>query len=755
MKRIFPYLVLLAGLLLTAQSLPAQKLKNVPKRNEVYRPEMVSRKSISFVMTQSFQAKKYGQGESSSFAKDYWDVYSDRDNNQTFADSKGKNPFGTLNFRERVRIAAIRNNFALVYAIPDQLSRFPALPADVKWKGWISMDNLILWDHALCQDDGFPLKYLISNTSETSSASDNTGKLYTHPTEPRSFVPLPSSPKSIFYLLKREGRMLLLAQEVQIGENPEMIYGWVDGNSVLYWPSRLALEPTWEVKDVEAFAESGVTSEIYPDAMRAPETRLGAITYQRFEMPSYRTEFYRNMGGMWRYPMLEGGYGDVAICAMPVNSPYLDKNRVEGGAAGHEDELGADLNNVNIVYVMDGSRAYEQYYPLITDNFKQLRTALSEYTTRVGAEFYRDIRNEDFCTENINLLDTRNRDFEAFISAGGTYGYRENFSDPALLKGIADALEKASFQPSETNVLIVIGGKGDASNSGAPLPRKLADQLDATNVSLYCIQLQNNPSSSQYELFNYQMQDMLYSKLNDRVRKTGSELDAVTQTVRQPGSGYGVVSYSLSGSSVDYPENHIFPTEGMLDEDVFVEHLNKIYSNIGQDIKRKKMELSAGESGLSQVFSRVAVSSMDRANRQFFKEVAAFEADELNELMAAFAPFYEMSLTSSLAPASLHMELLKLLERIPENVEIKPDDRGCYEILRIYEGVSVPRSYFKGWKMKDIREGKVFTTDHCRMFLDDFAAKYRKLLEIVRNPYPNTTRISGKLYYWIPVDYLP
>lgn len=754
MKKIFLYFVLLAGVLLSAQSLSAQKLKNIPKRNDAYRPEMVTQQSISLAMAQAFPTKKYGQGQESGrgFTKDYWDVYSDRDNNQTYAAPRAKDPYGTLNFREKVRIAAIRSNFALVYAIPDTPTRFPMLPPNVQWKGWVPLENLVLWDHALCQDNGHPMKYLISSNSQKSNASDNVGKLFTHPTEPRSFVRLPSSPKSIFYLLKQEGKMALLAQELTINDNPEVIYGWVDVNSVYYWPSRVSLEPTWEVQDVEAFAESGVSSEIFHNLTLSEESREGTIPFQRFEMPSYRTEFYRNMGSQWRYPLLDANYDGVSICAMPVNSPYLDENQ---NKVADEDELGADLSKVNIVFVLDGSRAYEQYYPLITDNLKQLRTALSDYTVKVGVQFYRDIRNEDFAIEFMAPVDTRNRDLEAFLSTGGSYGYRENSSDPALLKGIADALDQASFQPYETNVLIVIGGKGDASDSGAPLPKSLADRLDATNVSLYSIQLQNNSSSSQYELFNYQMEDLLYSKLSDRVRKTGSDLDAVIQTDRQTDSRYGVVTFALNDATVTYPENHLHPTEGLLDEDVFVEHLNKVYTDIGQDIKRKKMELSSGESGLSQMFTRVVVTNIDRANRHFFKEVAAFDVDELNDLMKAFAPFYEMAQTSTLSPTALHAELLKLLERIPEDVEIKPDDRGCYEVLRLYEGLNMPMVFFKGWKLKEIRDGKVFTMENSRMFLDQFALKYRKLLEIVRNPYPNTTRINGKLYYWIPIDYLP
>jgi len=754
MKRYLSIILLTAGLVLSVQSVSAQKLKNVPKRNDAYRPEMVTKPSFSIAMSQTFASKKYGQGsESGNYAKDYWDVYSDRDNNQTYAAPKAKDPYATLSFREKVRIAAIRGNFALVYAIPDGPIRYPALPANIQWKGWVPMENLILWDHALCQDDGHEIKYLLSNTLQLSKSSDNIGKLFSHPTEPRNFVTLPSSSKSIFYLLKQENRMLLLALERQIGDNPETIYGWVDLGSILCWPSRLCLEPTWEVQDVESFAEAGVSSEFFPDMGLDPSAKLGSIPFQKLEMPSYREEFYRTMGNQWRFPLLDNRNANFGVCAVPVNSPYFDRNKNSDSI--DEDELGADLNQINIVFVLDGSRAYEQYYPLITDNFKQLRSALVDYTTRVGIQFYRDIRNEDFSTEYTNMVDTRNRDLESFLTSGGTYGYRENFSDPALLKGISDALDKADFQPSETNVLIVVGGKGDASDSGAPLPKRLADRLDATNVSLYAIQLQNNPSSSMYELFNYQMEDMLYSKLNARVRKTGTDLDAVIQTDKQADGMVGHVTYALNDASSTYPENLLYPVEGMLDESVFVEHLNGIYSDIARDIKRKKQELSSGDAGLSQIFARVVATSADRANRQLFKKVAAFDEDELNAMMTAFAPFYEMAQTSSVVPSVLYAELLKLLDRIPENVEIKPDDRGCYEVLRLFEGIPVDNTFYKGWKLKEIREGKVFTHEVSKMFLDQFAFKYRKLLEIVRNPYPNTTRINGKMYYWIPVDYLP
>ena len=756
MKKILSYISLLLGLMMMAPAVSAQQVANIPKRNEAYRPEMVTLPSISYTMAMSFPAKKYGQGgESSQFAKDYWDVLSDRDRNQTFVDPKGKKPFATLSFREPVRIAAIRNDYALVYAIPDgNTVNYPNLPLNVQWKGWVPMTNLILWDHALCENNGDVMKFLVSNVVKISTPSDNLGKLFKHPTEPRDFVPLPSSPKSIFYLLKEEGNMVLLSEEKSIAGNINSIYGWVDKSTVLYWPSRVALEPTWEIQDVEAFAESGVSSEIFPNELREADSKLGYISFEKREMPSYRTEFYRGMGSQWRYPLLQPTYSDISVCALPVNSPYLDKNRAADTVAD-EDALGANLNHVNIVYVLDGSRAYEQYYPLISDHFKDLRLALADFSTRVGVQFYRDVRNEEFVTEYQNLVDTRSRDIESFLSSGGSYGYRENSSNPALLKGIADVLDKAAFDPSETNVVIVIGGKGDAADDGAPLPKQLAERLDATNVSLYGIQLQNNPSSSMYELFGYQLKDMLYAKLDARVRKVATDLDVVIQADRKSDDGLGHVTYALNDASASYAENHVYPVEGMLDEEVFVNQLNKIYAEIARDIKQKKMDLTSDESGLSQLFARVIMNSYDRANRQFFKQVAAYDEDELKVMMDDFAPFYEMWQTNNYFPGSLYAELLRLLDRIPQNVEIKADDWGCYEVFRMYEGIESATAYFKGWKLKEIKDGKVFTSDHGKMFLDQFASQYRKLLEIVRNPYPNTTRINGKLYYWIPVEYLP
>lgn len=744
--------LLLAALFLTGFVAEAQKssLKSLPKRSEAFRPDMVVKGVFSETMAQSFPSKKYGQTpDQVSSGKNYWDVYSDRDNNVTYAAAKAKDAYSSLSFREKVRIAQIKNNFALVYSVPEEGGVYPYIPANAEWKGWVPMENLILWDKALVGNTGEYTKCLIGNAVQLSNAADNVGKLFTHPTAPKSFVKLPSMPNSIFYILKREGSMLLLALEKEVGENPENIYGWVDSQSVIPWWGRLALEPTWEIDDVQSFSSTGVYSEIFAD--QTLDTKLGTIPFTTYEMPMYKTEFYRTMGRQWRFPLLSSPESVVYTAAVPITSSFLDINASSNVAS--EDELGADLNNVNILFVLDGSRAYEQYYPLIFENFKTLRSELLGYSVRIGIQFYRDVRNEDFATEFEGQYDSRDRRLETFLQEGGKYGYRDNASDPALLKGISDALDKADFLPSETNVVIVVGGRGDASDN-KELPKNLADRLDATNVKLYGIQLQNNPSSGAYGLFNYQLMDMLYSKIGARVSKTGSDLDSVMQTVKES-DGVNKASYYLNGVTSASDETHFFPAEGLVDEDVFVSHLNEIYAQVSRNIKLQKQELASGAGGLSTLFTLAYLTSADRTNRKFFKLVAAYDEDEFNLLMEKFSTFYQMALMSGEVSNTLYSNLLDLLSKVPENVETKPDERGCYEALRIFEGVEYEPAPYKGAKLKEIREGKTFTVEQGRRFLNDFAVKYRQLLEIQKNPYLNSSRINGKMYYWIPIEYLP
>ena len=193
----------------------------------------------------------------------------------------------------------------------------------------------------------------------------------------------------------------------------------------------------------------------------------------------------------------------------------------------------------------------------------------------------------------------------------------------------------------------------------------------------------------------------------------------------------------------------------MLDEDVFVEHLKTIYTDIGLGIKRKKQELTSGDSGLSQIFALLFVSPVDRTSRHFYKEVAAYDEEDFAALMETLAPFYEMSLMSNYQATLIYSNLSAMLQKLPQSEEIKPDERGCYEVLRLAEGIVSDSNQNKGWKLREIRDGKVFTQEMARMFVDDIAGKYRKLLEISKNPYPNSTRINGRLYYWIPTEYLP
>ena len=146
-------------------------------------------------------------------------------------------------------------------------------PANADWKGWIPMENLILWDQSMVTDFGIPIRCVLASGILDRGASDDAGKLYKNPVSPKDYELLPNIPNSVFYILKTEGDKVLLSLAKELGENASNLYGWVSRLSILRWNTRLAVEPNWDPSFVEDFASKGVTSQLLETEICTKEKR--------------------------------------------------------------------------------------------------------------------------------------------------------------------------------------------------------------------------------------------------------------------------------------------------------------------------------------------------------------------------------------------------------------------------------------------------------------------------------------------------
>ena len=718
-------------------------LKNIPKSIEVFRPEALDRPITNQIADEL--VKNHGQKVSSQvFVKTFWDVYSDRDDNTTYATPRNKTPYSSLKMGEKVRIARFRGDFALVYSVDESDNTpYPRLPARVDWKGWVPVSNLLLWDTPLVTEDGVKRKMLLDASILTATPSDNIGKLYRHPLV--NAIPVASLPasttNSFFYLLKQEGTMCLLSTDKSTGRDMENLYGWVSINSVNPWENNIALEPTWDIPTVKDFASIGFFSSLNLNLNDA-DSALGTVSFKDREMPFYRTDFFREAGDVWRFPVRGLSIGGYHYALVPVDSPYL-----KGGSAN---ALNEDQQNVNLYFVMDGSRDYEDFFPVILDGIGNIPSLFPGLNVKVGAAIYHDIRNEDFSVELMPATDVKNRALLDFIDEGGEFGFRDNAAEPALFPAIQEVLDKGGMRPSETNVILVIGGHGDASSVDIS---QLADRLDGSNIQLYSIQVQNNASATSFQLFNFQMENLIYSKLADRVEKTGTERDVILQTARKSGE-VNIVNYALNTPDRIYAEEHRYINSGIMEEADFGESVKQVYAKIAQEIASKKVS-GAGLVNQSKVFMSLYMTRMDRSNRSFYKYVALYDDEEFEALMSGFKDIYEAGLTSDSPTRSMCDIITNLLGCVPDSSPVKREDRGYFEALRLIEGIhGIPNEY-PGVSLKKMRDLKGFTAEEGRRLMDDFSLKYQKLLEIKNAAYPYVTTINGRRCYWIPIEFLP
>ena len=188
----------------------AQSLPKLPSQSKVYLPKVLFKGVLSEEETSKLVASgNYGQDKSAEPAvKKYWEAYSDRNNNKVFATPDATMPCGELEFNEKVRIAEIRGKYALVYT--DPIGTYPEISQYAKCKGWIHMDNLLLWSSCPADDKGIYYKALICYNMSATNKKELAG--YENPMKQGRSFDLNTDLK-FYFIMKRVNDMVLLSSE--------------------------------------------------------------------------------------------------------------------------------------------------------------------------------------------------------------------------------------------------------------------------------------------------------------------------------------------------------------------------------------------------------------------------------------------------------------------------------------------------------------------------------------------------------------
>lgn len=764
----------------------------MPAKTSVFYPEMLQ---SSAVISEADALKLEGSsdfGQSSAPAnKTFWVVFSDRADNPTYTEPGGSDVYTTLAFNEQLRIAQIRNGYALVYSEPQESIAYPMISPAAVNKGWISMKKLLLWHSCPTNEAGIYNKALLCVNMDEKKGSD-LGRLYKNPSDKNLYETLMTDMK-FYFVMKREGDLSLLASEHSLdGHSDQMLKGWVANQSFVAWNQRSCLEWTWNHKDVEYFSDESICGYVYKEKDR--ENCVLTKPFKRRTSKSYDKYLYRMNPDELRYPILDDGTADLYSCSTfsppggPSEVERTDANSTVSSKGFSEKVLRAKTN-INIGIVIDGTNSMASYYPAVKEAIKKGCNYFGKkYKVKVGVVIYRDYTEGEFCTERLPLTPPENPKFAEFLDNGGSYGVRNSAADrtnaEALYAGIDEALDRLGFKPDQTNILLVVGDCGNDKDDTRYSSEDLIAKIVEKDVDVMGFQVRRTDSEA-FESFNDQLLDLMSLSLQRRYSKLKNNLNVEIKGYRD---GYKLVN---DDKSILYIGSHSFPDVGKempvtkltsLMEEAIISSSEKVNYQIdllasfsaggfavskdvvGTDVDLNeewlKHELGDHYEQIKKSNSLLAfrgyASKAHKSGKGFFKPVVFISSDELNSLIDRLAPVnVAAAIEDDREP---YVNAMKHLAQsmIPEDLsDDQLNQMTIDEIMRMVNGLNESASALKSYTIAEVASHRIVTSKDYIALVSKFVSKYNKLVDLKSMPYKYTFTSNGLKYYWLPVEDLP
>lgn len=787
MKRFF---LLLATIFFCAAASSAAP--TLPEKCQTFYPDFLLSSSIlkesdikAFMKTQDFGQRREPKD------RRFWIVYSDRDDNPTYAAPDGATRYKSLSLNERLRIAQIKNGFALVYEEPQADIAYPKISQYAECKGWVPMKNLLLWHSCPADDAGIYYKALLCVNLDR-DADSNLGNLYRNPGNRNRFDKL-STDMRFYFVMKREGSLALLSVAHSLdGRSDQVLYGWVDEQSFVAWNQRSCLEPTWDIKDVEYFADEKVQASIYKDSDL--DQCITRIKFERKQATKYDKHLYRMNPDQLRFPLLDYKSDELYHCST-FSSSGGGTATVSTAQSSEKSDLGyseaelRELTNINIGIVIDGTTSMAPFYPAVKEAIKEgCKFFGKKYNVKVGTVIYRDYSDGEYVTEVFPLTRPDNPALGQFLDKGGEYGIKSHKSDrtiaEAMYAGIDTSLDRLGFRSNQSNILLVVGDCGndraDTKISEADIIKKLVSK----NVCIMGFQVRRN-SEDAYELFNSQMLNLMRTSLE---KKYATLKGGVKMQIKEVKDGYSLVN---DAKSTIYVGTHNFPELGqqvevaklsVLMQDAIrlcsasVNHKIDIWTSLNAggfksstssvnsdiDIDEAWLRHKLGEryDKIKESNSLLAfkgfVHKAHKSGRGFFKPVVFISSDELNSLIERLAPVNNAAVaqTNDREPYVRAMKAL-IQSMLPDLTDDEMNRIGYKEVMALVAGLNEASSALKGYSIAEIASHQAVSHTEYVKLVSDFKRKFSLLTRLKANPYKYTRTFNGLKYYWLPVEDLP
>lgn len=777
MKRLF---LIYITLLLSLQAWSQNTL--LPSKCDAFLPNDFLESAVLKESTINNFLKDASYGQNGRNTRKYWVVYSDREKNKAYKTPGGTQVHSTLNWNEPLRIARISGKYALVYSEPNKKVTWPKISTSAKEKGWVPMENLLLWDSSLADDKGILYKALICHNTDAGSLSK--GHSYFHPTDQSNPAEI-SSGLEFYYILKRDkgGKVLLARSPKMTGDTDQVLFGWLSTDSYIPWNQRSCIEPTWDEEHVDYFASQKAQVHVYDtDGDIATTWTYGA----KLKIPVEDEYIYRMNPEALRFPLLD------ATASNPLFYECSSFGAQDVEVQGRRKEFYQKLQNINLTIVIDGTESMKNYFPAVYDAIQKGCEFFDEekYKIKVGVVIYRDyLDGDEGLVEVFPFSKPNDPALLEFLQKGGKYGIRsaDRTYAEALYYGMNTALDKLKVAPGESNVMLVVGDCGNAENdTKAPSQEELEKKLLDKQVNLLSFQVSQKDHEA-WRLFNKQLPTMnkniLQAKYDDLFK--GTEVKSRRRTngyvfmnsARNDGTFdgmelyFGEAKYATAGTELKAEELTELMQSSLQKYAEYVKYQITLAVNSGGAPTSKAVKESTGyaqnqkwleKKGLLSSSDLLAFRGTtpryykDDDQYPLYKEILFITSEEFTELLAKLEPVNKVAESTSSNNRDPYIDAIKQLIKsfAPGITSNELTKLGYSNITKMIKGLNASSEAMDGdYTLYQIAE--VISADKYRTLVGDFSKKYKTLRSLKNKNYDFVKEFNGVIYYWIPIEYLP
>lgn len=791
---------ILISIILACFFLSVQADSQLPQKIKVFQPALLGNNIIKDTDLDVFLKKgesgDWGQNETTG---KYWVVYSDRSKNTTYKEPSASesNKFGELGFNERVRIADIKNGFALVYDEPLRGTNPPAISTKAICKGWIPMKNLLLWQSCPVDGHGVYNKALIVINLEGLKGTQSTDLAcrYENPITKDTRKKLVADPNFYFVMKKDDNGMVLLAKECKITtDSYAILYGWVNGYSFVPWSQRTCLEPNW-LPDVVADL-GGQKVDVRREGKKVTDILLG----RKNNVTDNPVTKHRLEPQLMRYPLLSTGKehhvtafsrpdGQGHIPTVPVDA---DQTIIE-----IENDLLKDNNIINLIVVIDGTSSMEAFYKPIQEAIKSAYQTFGKdgKTVRVGVVIYRDYADGEYLTEKLTMRAPTDPAIEQFLSTGGQYGIKSSPKDrtnaEALYKGLEVALDAKTmgYDKRNSNLMFVVGDCGnDEADHHCLSQEEIIKRCAENRIQLMAFQVQNQNDPA-YLNFRKQMnkivKENLMAQYAFKVDKLKGEKAYMYElpdgyeyrtnrpvtknynigALRNAGLGKKMEIMKLNELIKDSYEKFAAAIDGRT---MVISNVEDVINDIDPttNVASNSMEMGV----LSGLLTEEQINAIKKNNslmafngevsiqspngHDYWQPIIYISDDEFQQLLERLKPVREAAAKGDRKP---YVNAIKALIRsmVPDITEAEMDAKDVKEVMNLVAGLNVKTGLLSGYTLMQIQDENLVKKKDFDELITGFNSKYDKLTKINGNKYPFAVQRKGTWWYWIPAQDLP